>query len=68
MKLLNETQVAERYGITKPCLRRWRQERRGLPWISVGRLVRYSEDALEEFVKQNTQHVRQEIQVDEGTE
>lgn len=55
MKLLTETEVAERYRITKPCLRRWRVERRGLPFIKVGRLVRYQPADVEAFILANVQ-------------
>jgi excisionase family DNA binding protein len=55
MKLLTESQVAELYGITKPCLRRWRHERRGLPFVKVGRLVRYRQSDVEAFISSNVQ-------------
>jgi excisionase family DNA binding protein len=53
MKLLTETQVAELYGIRKPCLRRWRHEKRGLPFVRVGRLIRYRPQDLEAFESAN---------------
>jgi excisionase family DNA binding protein len=57
MKLLTETQVAERFEITKPCLRRWRHEGRGLPFVRVGRLVRYRPEDVEKFIADNMQDV-----------
>ena len=55
MNLLTETQVAEKYGVTKPCLRRWRHERRGLPFVKVGRLVRYVPEHVEAYILANVQ-------------
>ena len=57
MKLLTETEVATRLEVTKPCLRRWRHEGRGLPYVRVGRLVRYEPQAVEEFIALNRQTV-----------
>ncbi len=57
MKLLTETEVAELYGITKPCLRRWRHERRTLPFVKVGRLARYRQEDVEAFVNANLQGI-----------
>jgi len=57
MKLLTETEVAELYEVTKPCLRRWRHEGRGLPFVKVGRLVRYRQEDVEAFVSANLQTV-----------
>lgn len=55
MKLMTEAEVAEKLEVTKPCLRRWRHERRGLPFVRVGRLVRYEPQAVEQFIAQNRQ-------------
>ncbi len=60
MKLLTETEVAEKLEVTKPCLRRWRFEGRGLPFIRVGRLVRYKSEDLETFINKNRQGVKGE--------
>ncbi len=57
MKLLNENQTAEMLQVTKSCLRRMRRERRGPAYVKVGKLIRYSEAALEDFIKANTQVV-----------
>ncbi len=57
MKLLNETQTAEVLQVTKSCLRRMRRERRGPAFVRVGKLIRYNESALEDFVKANTEAV-----------
>ena len=60
MKLLTETEVAARLEVTKPCLRRWRHEGRGLPFVRVGRLVRYRPQDVERFITDHTQGVRAE--------
>ena len=39
------------------CLRRWRREERGLPFVRVGRLVRYRPQDLEKFITDNMQDV-----------
>ncbi len=57
MKLLTETEVAGRLEVTTPCLRRWRREGRGLPFVRVGRLVRYHPQAVEKFIADHTQEV-----------
>lgn len=59
MNLLSETQVADRYGVTRPCLRRWRHERRGLPFVRIGRLVRYRPEDVEEFIQANIQPAKE---------
>jgi excisionase family DNA binding protein len=58
MNLLNEKQVSEKLGVKIPCLRRWRHERRGLPFVRVGRLVRYRLEDLEAFVAANRQEIK----------
>lgn len=55
MKLLTESEVAETYGVTKPCLRRWRHEGRGLPFVRIGRLIRYRSGDVEAFVNANVE-------------
>ncbi len=57
MKLLNESQTAELLQVTRSCLRRMRRERRGPAFVRVGKLIRYSESALEDFIKANTEAV-----------
>jgi excisionase family DNA binding protein len=68
MKLLTESQVAELYGITKPCLRRWRHERRALPFVKVGRLARYRQEDVEAFVSANLQTVGGKAEVPKAAE
>jgi hypothetical protein len=56
-KLLTQAQVAERLGLTNPhTLGVWRCQKRypELSYIKVGRLVRYSEEAVERFLQART--------------
>ena len=39
--LLSEQEVAEELGLAVTTLRRWRWARRGLPFLKIGRAVRY---------------------------
>ncbi|MCI0626794.1 MAG: helix-turn-helix domain-containing protein [Acidobacteria bacterium] len=57
MKLLTETEVSQKLDVTKPCLRRWRHEGRGLPFVRVGRLVRYRFEDIEAFIAENRQEI-----------
>ena len=51
MQLLNERQVSEQLGVTVQCLRRWRNERRELPFVKIGRLVRYQEADVKSLIQ-----------------
>jgi excisionase family DNA binding protein len=62
VNLLTETQVAERYGVTKPCLRRWRVEGRALPFVKIGRCVRYRPEDVEAFILQNVRRPQTKAQ------
>ena len=57
MSLLNEKEVSTRLGVKISCLRRWRHERRELPFVRVGRLVRYAPENVEAFIASNLQPV-----------
>lgn len=49
--LLNEQQAAEMLGVKPSTLQVWRSSKRyGLPYIKVGRLVRYRQSALLAFL------------------
>ena len=55
VKLLKPETVAEMLGVTVPTLAIWRCTKRyPLPYIKVGRSVRYSEDSIREFVRSRT--------------
>jgi hypothetical protein len=56
LHLLNERETAKRLGMHPPGLRRWRQEKRGLPFVRIGRLIRYRPEDIEAFISGNTQH------------
>jgi hypothetical protein len=60
MQLHNEDETARILSCTKAALRRWRRERRGPRFVKLGRLIRYSQTDLEDFVNRSTQNVIQE--------
>jgi predicted DNA-binding transcriptional regulator AlpA len=60
MQLHTENETAKILCCTKAALRRWRRERRGPRFVRLGRLVRYRQSDLEEFVDRSTQNVIQE--------
>lgn len=45
-ELVTEVDVAKKLRVSLACLRRWRLERRGPPFLKVGTLVRYRVDEL----------------------
>lgn len=54
--LLNPNQTAKILGTTPSTLSAWRvQGRRELPWVKVGKLVRYSCADVEAFIQRQTQ-------------
>ncbi len=53
MNLLTEQQVAERLNCTKSALRRWRREGRGPRFVKIGRLVRYRQADVEDFIERS---------------
>jgi len=59
MQLLSEKEAATKLCCTPAALRRWRRERRGPKFVTLGRLIRYRESDLESFVEANTQNVIQ---------
>lgn len=55
-ELLNEVQTAERLGVKPSTLQVWRCTKRyPLPYIKVGRLVRYRQSDLDAFLAIRTQ-------------
>ncbi len=55
-KLLTPERVAELLGVTTQTLAVWRCEKRyNLPYVKVGRLVRYPQSAVAEFLSERTQ-------------
>jgi excisionase family DNA binding protein len=60
-RLLKEQEVSEALNVTVACLRRWRFENRGLPFVRIGgRLVRYRQEDVRQFVSRNTQEIKQQ--------
>lgn len=52
-KLLTPGMVAEQLSIPVSTLSRWRTERRELPYVTVGRVVRYRQCDVDEWVERN---------------
>ncbi len=48
--LINEREAARRLGVTVACLRRWRWLRSGVPWIRIGRAIRYQPTDLDQYI------------------
>ena len=46
--------AATRLGIPVSTLARWRSERRELPYVTVGRLIRYRQSDLDRWIEDNT--------------
>ncbi len=59
MQLMTEEETATALRCTKAALRRWRRERRGPRFVKLGRLIRYCQSDLEDFVDKSTQNVTQ---------
>jgi hypothetical protein len=53
-QLFAEQQAAQILRVTVKALQKWRVMGTGPRFVKMGRLVRYTEDALEEFVQQRT--------------
>jgi predicted DNA-binding transcriptional regulator AlpA len=49
-EVLKEGQVCETYGLSISYLRRARRERRGPPFLKVGKLVRYRKSDIEAYL------------------
>lgn len=53
-QLLTDLQVADEYGINVLTLRDWRWLRVGLPYVKVGRAVRYRRTDIERYLDEHT--------------
>ena len=51
MKLLTPEQVSEQTGIPLATLAQWRYRKRGLPYLRLGRLVRYDTADVERYLQ-----------------
>ena len=49
--LVLERKAAELLGCSVYTLRAWRTRKTGLPWVRVGRLVRYELSAIRKFIE-----------------
>lgn len=54
-RLLPPKAVHDRTGLAIQTLANWRSLRTGPPWVKVGRLVRYPEDRLDDWL---TEHAK----------
>ncbi len=52
--LITEDELCRRLLVTKACARAWRNRGGGPAWIKVGRLVRYDERAVDEWLQEQT--------------
>ena len=55
-KLLKEHAVADRLGLSVWTLRKYRSEGGGPRFVKIGSSVRYTEDDIAEYIRQNTRH------------
>ncbi len=62
--LLNEHETAFRLGLSVKTLRRWRWEGSGVPYVKVGRAVRYDPQDIGEYIQQNRVDKRMESDPD----
>lgn len=53
-KLITITELQSIYSISRATIDRWRKE--GLPFIKVGRGVRFDEEQVREWIKNNKQN------------
>jgi predicted DNA-binding transcriptional regulator AlpA len=52
-KFLKEAQVAHYFKLSVWKLRKDRENNRGLPYVKIGRLVRYPVEKIEQFLEDN---------------
>ncbi len=57
-RLLTPSEVADRLAVAEHTLAVWRVDRSHLPFIKIGRMVRYSEDEVEAFIERSARDVR----------
>jgi len=49
-KLLTPTEVAELTGLSLQTLAQWRSQRRGIPYLKVGRTIRYDPADVQKYL------------------
>ena len=52
--LLTENEVEEFYGINKRTLQRERVYQTGIPYVKIGKRVRYQRSTVDQYIKDNT--------------
>ena len=52
--LLTEKEVEEFYGINKRTLQRERVYQTGIPYVKIGKRVRYQRSTIDQYIKDNT--------------
>jgi predicted DNA-binding transcriptional regulator AlpA len=52
--LLSEVQLAEQWGISRITLRKWREAKKGPPYVRLGRSIRYPEDSATKWQNSRT--------------
>ena len=52
--LLTEKEVEEFYGINKRTLQRERVYQTGIPYVKIGKRVRYQRATIDQYIKDNT--------------
>jgi excisionase family DNA binding protein len=50
-KLLTADQVAGLTGISKETLAQWRSQKRGIPYLKIGRVVRYDPADVQKYLE-----------------
>ena len=55
--LLNERQVASMLGMSPRTLQGWRVLGKGPGWVKIGALVRYTPEAIEDFLSESSQSI-----------
>ncbi len=53
-KLLTENEVEKLYGINKRTLQRERLFNTGIPFVKLGRRVRYQQSTIDQYIQDNT--------------
>ena len=53
-KLLTENEVEKLYGINKRTLQRERTFNTGIPYVKLGKRVRYQRSTIDQYIKDNT--------------
>ena len=52
--LLTEQEVEDDYGINKRTLQRERVYKTGIPYVKIGRRVRYKRSTVDQYIQDNT--------------